>query len=219
MELNLLMIDDHPAIIEGYKAILSFNKKGYTIQITSAFDCESAYNIITKQRDVMFDVVFLDVTLPPYLDEKIQSGVDLVSLVRRYLPESKIIVLTSHTEKIVIDQILENGNPEGIMLKSDVNSEDFLNAFISIVNGGRYFSETVVKYIQSIPTEVKKLDNYNRQIIILLSQGVKNKTIQDRLCLSKSAVDKRKVAIKNFFGIEKGNDEDIIREARNQGLI
>jgi two-component system, NarL family, response regulator NreC len=39
------------------------------------------------------------------------------------------------------------------------------------------------------------------------------------LHLSNSAVEKRKVIIKEYFGIDKGTDEDIIREARKQGLI
>jgi DNA-binding NarL/FixJ family response regulator len=219
MELNILIIDDHPAIIEGYKAILSFNKRGYQINSTTAFDCESAYNIVVNQPEMTFDVIFIDINLPGYLEKKVQSGVDLVMLVRKFRPESKIIVLTSHTEKIVIDRILNEANPEGLLLKCDVKSEDFLNAFISIVNGGQCFSETVLKFKEIVPEEAKKLDYYNQQIILLLSQGLKTKTIQDQLCLSKSAVDKRKVVIKNFFGIDKGNDEDILREARKHGLI
>jgi len=219
MELNLLMIDDHAAIIEGYKAILSLSKKKYDLKITTAFDCESAYKMITKHHEIAFDVVFVDITMPPYAEKKLHSGVDLVALIRAYMPQTKIIVLTSHTEKIVIDQIIEKANPEGIMLKSDVNSEDFLNAFELILKGEKYYSVTVLKYLEKAPAEVKKLDSYNQQIIILLSKGVKTKTIQEQLCLSKSAVDKRKVAIKHFFGIEKGNDEDILREARKQGLI
>lgn len=219
MKLNILMIDDHPAIIEGYKAILSFNKKGYHINTTIAYDCESAYNIITGQPENEFDVIFIDMNLPGYVEKKIQSGVDLVSLVRKHRPNSKIIVLTSHTEKIVIDRILKVANPEGLLLKSDVRSEDFLNAFMAIIGGEQCFSETVLKYKAIVPEETKKLDYYNQQIILLLSQGLKTKTIQEQLCLSKSAVDKRKVAIKIFFGIDKGNDEDILREARKQGLI
>ena len=63
------------------------------------------------------------------------------------------------------------------------------------------------------------MDNYNRQIIILLSQGVKTKNLPDLLYLSKSAIDKRKAIIKQLLGIDKGNDEDILKEARKQGLI
>lgn len=112
MELNLLMIDDHAAIIEGYKAILSLSKKKYVLKITTAFDCESAYKVITQHHDIAFDVVFVDITLPPYAEKKLHSGVDLVALIRAHMPQTKIIVLTSHTEKIVIDQIVEKAIPK-----------------------------------------------------------------------------------------------------------
>ena len=63
------------------------------------------------------------------------------------------------------------------------------------------------------------MDNYNRQILLLLSQGIKTKNLPDLLHLSKSAIDKRKAIIKQIFGIDKGTDEDILKEARRQGLI
>jgi two-component system, NarL family, response regulator NreC len=52
-----------------------------------------------------------------------------------------------------------------------------------------------------------------------LAKGVKTKNMPDILHLSQSAIDKRKVILKNILGIEKGNDEDILNEARKQGLI
>lgn len=72
---------------------------------------------------------------------------------------------------------------------------------------------------EELQNTVKVLDSYNRQIIMLLSQGIQTKNLPDYLHLSKSAIDKRKVVIKEFFDIEKGNDEDILREARKQGFI
>lgn len=68
-------------------------------------------------------------------------------------------------------------------------------------------------------SSVKTLDSYNRQIIMLLSQGVKTKNFHDYINLSTSAIEKRKVVIKDYLGIIKGTDEDILREARKQGLI
>jgi DNA-binding NarL/FixJ family response regulator len=90
MEVTVLMIDDHPPIIEGYKSILAFNPFGYSINTTSAFSCEAAHKIITTTTTT-FDVVFLDITLPPYEEKNIYSGEDLVALVRKHLPNAKIV--------------------------------------------------------------------------------------------------------------------------------
>jgi two-component system response regulator NreC len=82
-----------------------------------------------------------------------------------------------------------------------------------------HYSETVQNLKKVMTSTVIFLDNYSRQIIILLSQGVQTKNLPEYLNLSQSAVDKRKAIIKEYFNIEKGNDEDILREARKQGLI
>lgn len=36
--LNVLMIDDHPSMIEGYKSILSFNDLDCEINVTPAYN-------------------------------------------------------------------------------------------------------------------------------------------------------------------------------------
>ena len=63
------------------------------------------------------------------------------------------------------------------------------------------------------------LDNFNRQIITLLAQGIKTKSLPNHKNLSISSIEKRKVQIKDYLSIEKGTDEDIIREAKRLGLI
>jgi len=220
MHVNLLIVDDHLPIIEGYKSILSFNKSGYTIETTAATSLEKAYKIITQEpKTTFFDAVFIDLTLPEYPEQKLFTGEDLVPIVKKHLPNAKIAILTSHAESILMYRILNESNPNGILVKSDFTSEEFLVAFDVIMKGENYYSSTVLNYKKQLVPGNKIFDSYNRQIIQLLSQGVKTKSIQDMLHLSKSAVDKRKAAIKEMLDIDKGTDEDILREARKRGLI
>jgi DNA-binding NarL/FixJ family response regulator len=218
MEVTVLMIDDHPPIIEGYKSILAFNPLDYAVKTREVFDCESAYNLLTSPN-VHFDLIFLDLTLPPYPTKKINSGEDLIPIIRKHLPHAKVVVLTSHTESLLLHSIIKEHQPEGLLVKSEIQSIDFTPIFDSIIKGAIYYSATVRNSITTLKTVNKFLDTYNRRIILLISKGLKTKTIQEELHLSKSAIDKRKVIIKDYLGIEKGNDEDILREARKQGLI
>lgn len=218
MELQVLMVDDHPPIIEGYKSILSFNPFGYELNTTAAYSCETAYNEIIQAKNPFF-VVFLDLTMPPYPEKNLKSGEDLIPILKKFQPDAKIIVLTSHSESIVLFKIMKEHQPDGILVKSDFQSKELLEAFDTIVKGNPYYSDTVVKHQKSWEEKSKVMDSYNRQILLLLSQGVKTKNLPDLLHLSKSAIDKRKAIIKQIFGIDKGTDEDILREARKQGLI
>lgn len=218
MELKVLMVDDHPPIIEGYRSILAYNPYGYTLNTTTAHTCEAAYNAIFQAR-FPFDIVFLDLTLPPYFEKNLNSGDDLVPIVRKQHPNAKIVILTSHYESIVLFKIIKEHNPEGLLIKSDFQAPELVKAFDVIVNGGTYFSETVLSHQKSWGQKNKVMDSYNRQILLLLAQGVKTKNFPDLLHLSKSAIDKRKAILKQLLGIDKGNDEDILKEARKQGLI
>jgi DNA-binding NarL/FixJ family response regulator len=157
--------------------------------------------------------------MPPYLNQNLECGADLIPVIRKYLGQSKIMLLTSHSESLLLLKLLNECNPEGLLVKSDIMAEEFLEAFDTVVRGKKYYSSTINSLKQEAKETAKVLDSYNRQIIMLLAQGIKTKNLPDYLCLSKSAVDKRKAFIKEFFGIEKGNDEDILREARKQGLI
>lgn len=218
MEVNVLMIDDHKLIIEGYKSILSFNPHGYEIKTKQALNCESAYELITTTTD-HFDLVTIDYTMPAYPEKGIQNGSDLIPLVKKHLPESKIMMLTTHSESLLLYNILKNHNPDGFLVKSDFDAFDLTEAFHTVLQGRQYHSSTISHLNKQLEEKVKLLDFYNRQIILLLNRGIKTKNLPEYLHLSKSAVDKRKAFIKEFFDIEKGNDEDILREARKQGFI
>lgn len=220
MKLKILMVDDHPSMIEGYKIILSYNDLGFEIETTAAYNCESAYEIITNTTNPdVFDLVFLDFSLPPFEARNISSGEDLAMLVKTHLPDSKIVMLTSHTEALILYNIIRNIEPEGLLVKSDFSAEELISAFDIIMKGEIYHSTTVKQNVKELLSKRVYLDHFNRQIITLLAQGIKTKSLPSHLNLSISAIEKRKVQIRDYFNIQNGKDEDIIREAKKLGLI
>lgn len=215
---NVLILDDHQLMIEGYKSILPFNDQGIDFEFTWALDCEAGYKIITNPAHAnKFDMVFLDRSMPAF--ENIQNGDDLARLIKKHWPKCLIVILTSHAEAFVLYDIVKKIDPAGLLVKSDFTADELLNAVVRILNGEVYYSNTVRQNIREIKSRNCYLDNYNRQIISLLNQGIKTKNLPDHLPLSISAIDKRKVQIKDYFNICKGGDEEIIREARIAGFI
>ena len=219
MGIKILMIDDHPSQIEGYKVILSYNQLGHEIEVTPCYSFDSAYQIITNPVTPAFDLVFLDRSLPPDVKHNINTGEDLVSIIKKHLPQSRIVVITSHAEAFLLYDIVRKWQPAGVLVKSDFDAPDLLSAFRKILNGERYLSQTVEKCIKELLSKESYLDNYNRQIIVLLSQGVKTKSLPKHLNISLSAIEKRKSQVKDYLCIEKGSDEDIVREAKRLGFI
>jgi DNA-binding NarL/FixJ family response regulator len=219
MAFKILMVDDHTTMLIGYRSILEFNDLNLELDVTFSNDCENAYNLITSAEASSFDLVFLDRSLPPFLDKKIKSGEDLALLIRKNLPDTKIIMLTSHAEAFIIYDIVHKIRPNGLLIKSDFDGDELLLAFNKVLNNETYFSETVSLALKEQIISRGYLDTIDRQIITLLSKGLRNKTIATELGLSDSAVEKRKVKIKDYLNIYKGNDEDIIIECRKLGFI
>jgi len=217
--LNILIVEDHPTMIVGYKSILSTQfKQDDEVKIVTAFNCEMAYQKISAAI-VPYDIAVLDMIIPPFEAMKLFSGEELALLLQQKMPYCKIIMSTSHTEAFVLYNLIKKVNPSGVLVKSDCNPEEFLLAIQKIRGGEKYFSVTAKLSIKEVHQENQYLDSYNRRIISLLAKGIKTKNLPQHLNISISAIDKRKSHIRDVFGIQKGNDEDIIREAKKRGLI
>lgn len=220
MKINILMIDDHPSQIEGYKAILGFNQDRYETDVVVAYSCKSAYEIITNPYNAgKFQLVFLDLSLPAYHEKSIYSGEDLALLIRETWPDTKIMMLTSHSEAIVLYNITRKTNPEGLLVKSDFTGDGLLSAFDKVLKGEKYYTETVRSGLKELLSRELYLDNTNREIIMLLAKGVKTKNMMETLNVSRSSIDKRKQFIKDYLCVENGTDDDIVIEAKRLGLI
>lgn len=216
--INILIVDDHPTMIEGYKSILNSNYPKERLAIKTAFNCEAAYECITKSIHP-YDIVLLDLALPPYEPAKIFSGEDLAILIQKLWKNTKIMMLTSHTEGFILYNLIKKINPDAMLIKSDFTAEEFLKAFQNVLDDKTYYTITAQKSIKEVGMKHSELDSYDRRIISLLAKGIKTKNIPDHIGITISAIDKRKAQIKLFFNIQKGNDEDIIKEARKRGLI
>jgi DNA-binding NarL/FixJ family response regulator len=219
--IHILIVDDHPFIIEAYKnAIKGYNSKGaYEFAITQAKDCKTGYEAITAPGIEPFGIAFFDLSMPIYEEKGIFSGEDLALLIKKEMPECKIILLTMHTELLKINTIIKNINPNGLVIKNDLTFDELLLAFDKILKEENYYSQTVVKLVSQIQYDNIEIDAFDKQILYHLSKGTKTKDIPQYVPLSLSAVEKRKLNLKETLDIKGGSDIDLIREAKNKGLL
>lgn len=223
-KIKILIVDDHPMIVEAYKAILASSEleELYQFTIDTANNCDSAiHSIDTASAHKAYEVLFFDVQLPPSADGKIISGQGLASYAKKKLPKAKIIILTSFNENDRIRNILTTVNPDGLLIKNDVTPKEFIIAFNAVINNPPYYSTTVANYFRKKVTDIDNslLDDINRKIIYHLSKGVKTKNLVNYVNLSLSAINKRKNHIRELFDLDNANDEQLVKEAKKRGFI
>ncbi len=217
---NILIVDDHPFIIEGYKnAITRYNPSEYEFSITQAKDCESAYNIITNAATSNFDIAFLDISMPSYDEKSIFSGEDLAKLLMEYMPNCKIIMLTMYTELLKTKTIIDTINPRGLVIKNDLTFDELLFGFDKVLKNEIYYSQSIQKMIDQSQEDALEIDQFDKQILFHISKGTKTKDIPQYIPISLNAIESRKLNLKELLNLKDGSDVDLVREAKNKGLL
>lgn len=217
---NILIVDDHPFIIEGYKnAITRYNPQQYEFSISQAHDCKSGYEIITDQNSPQFDIAFLDISMPPYEEREIFSGEDLAKLLLNKMPSCNIILLTMYTEFLKIKTIIRTIQPNGLIIKNDLTFDELLLAFDKVMKNEKYYSQSVVKMLNQSTHNAIEIDQYDKQILIHLSKGISNHDMLQYIPISLNAIEKRKKHLKELLKIRNDSDDDLLKEAKSKGLF
>ena len=220
--IRILMTDDHPMIIEGYQNTLIATKKPtQNLKIDIANNCDESIKFMENSvvKNNPYNVLFMDISLPPSSDGKFNTGEDLAMHARRTMPQVKIIILTMFHEPYRINNIIRTIKPEGFLIKSDLTSRELANAFQAVLHNPPYYSGTVNSLMKKTFAENIVLDDVNRKILYLLSQGIKTKNLKEYIELSLSAIEKRKKFMKELFGLENGSDEHLLDKAKDKGII
>ena len=218
MYTKILVVDDHIMITDFYKNALNYFDE--SIKVVAKNCLKTAHNYLVKYNNEFADLVILDLSMPSCSEINMYDGLDLAKYINVNFPETKIVIISGLLYTLKINEIIKTVNPNALIHKSDISSWDyFFNAIKDALNGMKFKSEFIQTCLKDFKNQNFNFDSLDNQIIILISNGSKTVDILNHLPLSLSAINKRKTKIKEEFNIENGNDEDIIREAKNHGLI
>lgn len=124
-----------------------------------------------------------------------------------------------HSESLIVKKAMEQINPDGFILKNDIDTKSLLTAYKSIIGGDTYYSPSISKIHNDNTLNALNFDAIDCQILELISEKIKTKDMTEHLGLSLSAVEKRKATIKNKLLKDKGSDKEIIEQAKKMKLI
>lgn len=219
----VLIIEDHPLITEAYKKAfsqISLKKPQLSFIISTANNCDEAYlkiNDASKQQG--FDIIILDIKLPPSKEGILLSGEDLGLKIIELLPDSKIVVSTTFNDNYRINSIFKSLNPEGFLIKNDLNPRELVLAIESIIEGRPYYSKSVIELMRKLTTNDFLIDAIDRKLLYELSKGTKMSQLPEIIPLSISALEKRKRVLKEIFNLADKEDRDLFRIAEEKGFI
>jgi two-component system invasion response regulator UvrY len=208
--ITILLTDDHALVRTGIKRLLEDSQ---LIQIVGETDSGEACLQMVQQLDP--DVVLMDVNMP---------GIGGVETCRRILqrdPQRKIIILTVHTEQSFPKRLLEIG-ARGYLTK-ECASEEMINAVCKVAQGGSYIEPRIAQQLalSLLPghadSPVDRLSRREFQVMLMISQGLSNNQISERLCLSPKTISTYRARLLDKLDVQ--TEVDLVRIAIEQGMV
>ncbi|NJB69584.1 DNA-binding NarL/FixJ family response regulator [Saonia flava] len=219
--LRILAVDDHEMTIIGYKYILEdidFEDYKVHVDIANSYDLGKE-KIEASSKSLYYDIIFLDIQMFTSEEKRPQTGEDLGILARTIVPESKVVFMSSFNDNYRINSILKSVNPDGYMVKSDIDPKSLRDLVNTVMTVPPYYSSKALVAIRKTMANDIVLDENDRKILYYISLGTKTKDIVSYVSISLPSIENRKRHLKTIFGIDKQNDLALITEAKKRGFI
>ena len=204
--IKLLLVDDHPIVLDGIKSHLCAQPDFEVVG-----DAANGQEALRKAKLTLPDVILMDINMPHV------NGLEAMASLRRQVPKAKILILTMHDSREYIAQVVRSG-ARGYLLKDSAPAE--LVAAIKAVHAGEvYFSPSISRVLleeitdsngrhNGVPAR-QTLTEREREVLSLISEGLLNKQIADRLGIGVRTIEThrerimRKLDIHTVAGLTK----------------
>lgn len=203
MTYSVLIADDHALIRQGVKGAMESDSR-----FTVIGDAEDGIKTIVEVRKQQPDILVLDIAMP------YSNGIEVIGEVKRWSPNTKILILTGLTTGSLLRQAREAG-AQGIYLKSDP-MDAILEAAVSIADGGTSYSSRVEEVLKQ-PALASLLTARENQILQGILRGESITAIAERYAISVNTVDKHRASIMRKFDVHSAGE--LMALAHREGLL
>jgi DNA-binding NarL/FixJ family response regulator len=197
--IRILLADDHTIVRQGLARLLE-DQPGLKV-VGEAINGRIA---VDKARELEPDIVIMDIAMP------VMNGIEAAKRIRKYLPKTKILILSMYSHEHYIHELLEAG-VSGYLLK-DSSGLDIIKAIHVAMNNETFLSPSISKMVvdsylsprqgSSEEERYKQLSNREREVFQLIAEGHATREIADMLCVSISTVKSHRAKIMEKLGID-----------------
>ena len=202
---RVLIVDDHPMVAEGIKAILETYDD---LQVVGVLN--TGEDAVARIEELDPDVVLLDINMP---------GIGGLSATERILerrPQTCVLILSMHDSPEYISTALGHG-ARGYILK-DVPTEEIKDAIDAVMAGRTYLCTGAQGSLEPPDTGGREpLTTREQEILLKLAQGLSNKQVALDLDISVRTVETHRKNIKRKLGI--ATTAGLTRYALEHGVL
>jgi DNA-binding NarL/FixJ family response regulator len=211
--ITVLLAEDHTIVRKGLCAILG-DESDIEV-IAEAVDGRDAVRLTEQLQP---DVVVMDFSMPGL------NGLEATRQIKQIIPAVKVLILTRHTNKEYIYNILQAG-ASGYLVKKSA-PEELIAAIRAVERGDSYLDPSISAmvingYMQWAESEIQKPDNLitprEREVLQLIAEGRSNQEIAKVLHISVKTVGNHRTNLMDKLSLH--STAELTQYAVRTGMI
>jgi len=212
MSIKILIVDDHPIMREGLKALLE--KRGMDVPGVAG----NGRDAVELAVDLKPDIVLMDVSMPD------MNGPEATSRIVNRLVKTHVIALSMHSSRQYVDRMFVAG-ASGYVLK-DCAFDELYDAIHEVYKGHYYISPSIARtFVENYTQQFEKhgtlpFDEFTkkeREVLQLIAEGHTTKAIAKKMYVSVKTVESHRRNIMKKLDVY--SIAGLTRFAIKEGLI
>jgi DNA-binding NarL/FixJ family response regulator len=213
-KITVLLSEDHQVVREGLRSLLT-NQPDIEVVGEAANGLEA----VELSRKLRPQVVLMDISMPG------SNGLEATRRIKRELPETRILVLSSYDELDCVDELINSG-ATGFLSKRSASNQ-LPDAIRAVRRDKQVFSPEITKRLQDRKLAASRVGRSihdafqltvrEQEVLQLIAEGLPNKGVADRLGISIKTVEKHRQAVMNKLNLHEV--AGLTRYAIKQGLV
>ncbi|MGE5264437.1 MAG: response regulator [Acidobacteriota bacterium] len=212
--IHILIAEDHRIVRDGLRMLLQSEPDFVVVA-----EAENGREAIARARETRPDLAILDISMPDL------GGLEATRLIKTESPQTQVLILTMHESDEYFFRALQAG-ASGYVLKKAA-TQDLIAAARAVARGEAFLYPSVAKkligdYVRRLQPGAEEsgytsLSDREREVLLLLAQGLSNREIADRLAITQSTLQTHRSHILEKLGLR--TTADLIKYAVQHGLV
>lgn len=204
--MKIIVVDDHPVVLEGMSNILSQLKD---LEIIAK--CPDAIAAMNALRQHVVDVVITDINLPEI------NGIELCRRIVSEFAHVKVIGMSTFHDPGYVSEMMKAGG-SGFITKN-ATIDEIESALRGVMRGEIIISHllTEQKPVTFSNQDGPVVTRREKEVLVLIAEGLTNKEIADKLFVSLSTIDSHRKNLLTKFNVM--NTAALISQAMKKGVI
>jgi DNA-binding NarL/FixJ family response regulator len=198
----VVVADDDVLLREGLASLLG--RSGFEV-VAQAGDAGELMAAVRRQPP---QLAIIDIRMPP---THTAEGLDAALEIRREFPDVAMLLLSAHVEVEHALELLDGGRGIGYLLKSRVTDvAEFVDTATRIAGGASVIDPALIQELVSARRRddpLGALSAREREVLILMTEGLSNAGIGRRLWITEGTVEKHVKSILSKLNLADTPDD------------